>query len=71
MLKNMRQFKSNEDSESLKNLAEECIDIINVHHCLLKPFSSRLAEIMIILEKMNMDLENVIIKSKNKRELYE
>ena len=71
MLKNMRQFKSNEDSESLKNLAEECIDILNVHSCLLEPVSSRLAEIMITLEKMTLQVEDVICKSKNRRELFQ
>ena len=71
MLKNMRQFKASDDVDALKNLAEEFIDIVNVHHPLLEFICDEIVNLIISLEKMNDKIQEVILKSKTKRDLYE
>lgn len=71
MLKNVKQFKSNDDVDALKNLAEEFIDIGNVHHQLQKFITKELVGLMIKIDHMIECVTRVLEESKNKKELYE
>ena len=71
MLKNVKQFKSNDDVDALKNLAEEFVDIGNVHHQLQEFISEELANVMVKLETIIANVISVLKASKNKEELYQ
>lgn len=70
MLKNVKQFKSNDDVDALKNLAEEFVDLGNVHHHLQQYISQELVKIMLKLKDIIKNLQYFIKSSKNKKELY-
>lgn len=71
ILKNINQFKPNDDVEAMKNLVEEYVDISNVHRPFLDIISNKVVDLMITLEQMNERVINVISKSCTRRELYE
>ena len=70
MLKNVKQFKSNDDVDALKNLAEEFVDLGNVHHHLQQYISEELVKIMLNLKEIIENIHSFIKNSKNKKELY-
>ena len=70
MLKNVKQFKSSDDVDALKNLAEEFVDLGNVHHQLQEFISEQLVKIMILLKEIIENVVYFIQSSKTKKELY-
>lgn len=71
MLKNVKQFKSSDDVDALKNLAEEFIDIGNVHHQLQEFISKELVGLMVQIDRMTSRLTRVLESSADKKALYE
>jgi hypothetical protein len=71
ILKNINQFKPNDDVEAMKNLVEEYVDISNVHRPFLEIISSKVVDLMITLEEMNQRVIDVISKSRTRKEMYE
>jgi RNA processing factor Prp31 len=71
MLKNVKQFKSSDDVDALKNLAEEFVDLGNVHHELQDYISKELVRLMRRIDTITENISNILKMSSNKKELYE
>ena len=71
ILKNINQFKPNDDIDAIKNLVEEYIDISNVHRPLLDYISDKVTDLMITVDEINERVIQIVSESKGKRELYE
>lgn len=67
----MKQFKPNDDVDALKNLAEEFVDVGNVHHQLQEVISQEIVRIMIHIQEMITTIVQILENSETKRDLYE
>lgn len=67
----MKQFKPNDDVDALKNLAEEFVDVGNVHHQLQEVISREIVRIMIHIQEMITTIVQILENSETKRDLYE
>ena len=67
----MKQFKPNDDVDALKNLAEEFVDVGNVHHQLQEVISREIVRIMIHIQEMITTIVQILESSETKRDLYE
>jgi hypothetical protein len=56
--------------DALKNLAEEFVDIGNVHHQLQEYISQEIVRLMLFIQQMSKEVIKILGKSNDKKDLY-